>query len=742
MNAPDRRSAVYEFGDFRLDAPRRSLTRAGGTAVPVTAKVFDALVYLVEHAGEPVSRDALTKALWPKTIVEENNLNVPISALRRALGDDSAQPRYVVTLAGRGYQFVAAVSAPAAVAPAPVMPSETVPLRGPSDASAPTDTPRRALDHRAWLAAGVAVVAALAAGYWLWPGRSVTATLDGAGSGASIGSVSRVSQVTTFAGREETPALSPDGTQIAFAWDGDGENEDIYVMRLGAHSPLRLTQDEARDHSPVWSPDAKSIAFVRQFDVWSAELVVVPALGGPERMLHSLRLPLTATQAEFAGPLLAWSPDGTELVFTTQIDDVGGFSNGFAFHRLSLVDGLVRPLRLAGEGYDTAPAFSADGARLAFARYDALTRDAQLMVQELGPGFTVRGDPLPVPGSQLEAPRSPSWSPDGKRLVFIKGARILEWSGGAELRTIHAAAGWLSGLSVVWREGRPPRAVAANPDDDFDIWALALDPATRTALGAPALRVQSTALDWHPRFSPDGRQVAFTSWRGGAADIWLADADGRNPRPLSNIGAADPGTPRWSPDGTLLSFAAFAPDAVPHTYLVNPNEGLPTLLTTGAATGWSRDGEYLYITDLGSVPSIVRYRRADGLRERLTDGAAGQESWDGRRVLYARSDAPGIFARSLAADAVGPEERLVDDYVYPPSAGFQPVAGGFYYVSYAPAGQARAIRFYDETLRSAHDVAPVPANASVVWGLTVAPDGRELLFGAPTSSADVVLLEF
>jgi hypothetical protein len=200
--------------------------------------------------------------------------------------------------------------------------------------------------------------------------------------------------------------------------------------------------------------------------------------------------------------------------------------------------------------------------------------------------------------------------------------------------------------------------------------------------------------------------------------------------------------PRWSPDGTLLSFMAFAPDAAPHTYLVNLKEGLPTLLTTGAATDWSHDGEHLYVTELGSVPGVVRYRRADGWRERLADGAAGQESADGRRVLYARNNAPGIFARSLAGGPGSPEERLVEDYVYPPSAGFEPVAGGFYYVSYTPAARARAIRFYDDALRSAHDVAPVPRNAPVVWGLTVSPDGREILFGAPSSRADIVLLEF
>jgi len=83
---------------------------------------------------------------------------------------------------------------------------------------------------------------------------------------------------------------------------------------------------------------------------------------------------------------------------------------------------------------------------------------------------------------------------------------------------------------------------------------LPLDPQTRDALGPPVLRLQSTASDWHPRFSPDGRQFAFTSWRGGGADIWVADVDGRNPRQLSKLGATDPGAPRWAPDGTLLSF--------------------------------------------------------------------------------------------------------------------------------------------------------------------------------------------
>ena len=95
---------TYEFGDFRLDPARRWVARKNGEAVALNAKPFDALVYLVEHAGEPVSRKTLTEALWPNRVVEENNLAQAISAVRRAIGDG-----YIATLAGRGYQFVGEV---------------------------------------------------------------------------------------------------------------------------------------------------------------------------------------------------------------------------------------------------------------------------------------------------------------------------------------------------------------------------------------------------------------------------------------------------------------------------------------------------------------------------------------------------------------------------------------------------------------------------------------------------------
>ena len=98
----------YEFGPFRIDPVKRLLLR-DGQAVAVTSKVFDTLMVLVEHHGQILPKDELMEKLWPDTAVEENNLTQQISVLRKALGERSGEHRYIVTVPGRGYSFVAEV---------------------------------------------------------------------------------------------------------------------------------------------------------------------------------------------------------------------------------------------------------------------------------------------------------------------------------------------------------------------------------------------------------------------------------------------------------------------------------------------------------------------------------------------------------------------------------------------------------------------------------------------------------
>src|SRR5262249_37436739 len=106
------RDRIYEFGEFMLDPARRRLTRKGGQEVAITAKAFDALVYLVQHAGQTVQRAALAQALWPTVVVEDNNGSQTILTLRRTLGEVEGGPRYIVTIPRQGYRFVADVVDP------------------------------------------------------------------------------------------------------------------------------------------------------------------------------------------------------------------------------------------------------------------------------------------------------------------------------------------------------------------------------------------------------------------------------------------------------------------------------------------------------------------------------------------------------------------------------------------------------------------------------------------------------
>jgi DNA-binding winged helix-turn-helix (wHTH) protein/Tfp pilus assembly protein PilF len=100
---------IYEFGDFSLDAARRQLRGRGGVTVPLTTKAFETLLYLVGRGGTVLDKDELLGAIWPDAIVEENNLTQAISSLRRALGESRAEHRYIMTVPGRGYCFVADV---------------------------------------------------------------------------------------------------------------------------------------------------------------------------------------------------------------------------------------------------------------------------------------------------------------------------------------------------------------------------------------------------------------------------------------------------------------------------------------------------------------------------------------------------------------------------------------------------------------------------------------------------------
>ena len=102
----NRRAAGYEFGRYRLDASQRRLAR-DGRVVPLFPKALDTLILLLERQGETLAKDFMLRILWPGVVVQENSLARAISDVRKALDDDDADRRYIITVPRRGYMFAA-----------------------------------------------------------------------------------------------------------------------------------------------------------------------------------------------------------------------------------------------------------------------------------------------------------------------------------------------------------------------------------------------------------------------------------------------------------------------------------------------------------------------------------------------------------------------------------------------------------------------------------------------------------
>src|SRR5215813_6417343 len=101
---------IYDFGEFQLDPTKRLLRRLDGTPIPLTSRVFETLLYLVEHHDAVLDKERIMEAVWPDSIVEENNLAQAIWKLRQVFGETPGSHSYIVTVPGRGYRFVAEVN--------------------------------------------------------------------------------------------------------------------------------------------------------------------------------------------------------------------------------------------------------------------------------------------------------------------------------------------------------------------------------------------------------------------------------------------------------------------------------------------------------------------------------------------------------------------------------------------------------------------------------------------------------
>ena len=735
---------VVRFGTFELDASTGQLTR-NGRRVPLQDQPARALVLLASRPGQLVTREELRQVLWPVgTFVDfDTALNIVVTKMRHALGDSAGSPRFIETVPKHGYRFIADVHEAGHVRPVATLaspaalPGAAAPQAGATDRvrSGPTMW-RPAV---AGLAAGV-VIAAVAFRYALRPDATAPGPI-------------RLEAVplTSYPGRESQPTLSPDGSLVAFTWDGENQdNQDIYVKAIGAEQPLRLTSDPARDGSPAWSPDGTFIAFLRERPAGGSDVLLIPASGAPERRLGEVQ--------GLADQGLSWSHDGRSLAVVDRLSP----AERFGIFVMDIGSGARRRLAAPPSTFgDILPSFSPDGRTVAFSR----TLE--------GPGPFVHtvsaagGEPRRLVPTRFPRGRL-AWSPSGTEILFaavpvaadgaqpgpsaVGTASPSLWRVRVDDMQARALAGTEHALHVAVAGDR---LVYSQETTDLDIWRLDLRQATAT--GDAQTRVtSSTKADANPQFSPNGARITLTSDRSGEQAIWVVDGQGRHPLRLTSFGRDGyAASPRWSPDGKEIVF-----DCVDrHTknsaiYVVSAAGGAARRVTTSSAIdhtpSWSRDGAWIYFGSNRSgswqVWKVSRDGEQAGPARQLTRGGGFNaiESPTGH-VYFTRRLAGLEQQTSLWRIPVegGSEEVVVKGY-RGSSGSWDLTAEGLYFVDQRPSGSGTSwvVRFQAFDLRLPTTVARL-LHPPFLGGpaISVSRDGRWMLSTQSQSESDLMLVE-
>jgi Tol biopolymer transport system component/DNA-binding winged helix-turn-helix (wHTH) protein len=640
---------AIRFGLFEADLSAGEL-RKRGRKVPLPDQPFKVLALLLRNAGQVVPREELQRALWPDDTFGDfdEGLNKAIQKLRQALDDSSNDPRFIETLPRKGYRFIAPVDRTAAKA---------LPIRVDGNAVGPSDgalAKRRRTEVPAWVLLGVVSAALVVlAGVYFRVIRPASRPMP------------KTVPVTSYPGQQITPALSPDGKQVAFAWDGEqGGNFDIYVKLVDAGTPLRLTSSPAFEYAPAWSPDGRYIAFCRDVSDYS-EIWTIPALGGAERKLGQVAKGAgNPTQMSERGGLpvcgLSWSPDGESLAIVDRASPQGVSG----IYLLSVASGEKRKMTSAPDGYlgDCVPTFSPDGQAVAFIRIVDGSDIGDVYVLPITQGRP-KGNPRRVTFDGRWV-FGLDWTGDGRHLVFSSNR-----SGGHSLWMVSAAGGMPQPLAVagenattlsVSRTGH--RLTYAHEVAHSSIWRIP-GPNSTEKKSPPTKFIASKQLDAAPKYSPDGRAILFYSARSGDLEIWLCDSEGRNPAQLTSFGGAGVGCARWSPDSRWIAFNSMK-DGNTDLYVISVEGGRVRRLTTEASKewrpSWSKDGRWIYFaSDRTGDAQIWKMPAQGGAAVQVTKrgGDDAIESVDGDSVYYAKLDTFGIWRAPVAG---GEETQILD----------------------------------------------------------------------------------
>jgi Tol biopolymer transport system component/DNA-binding winged helix-turn-helix (wHTH) protein len=628
----------YEFGPFRVDATKRLLLRAN-EIIPLTPKTFDTLLVLLRHSGQVLEKDELMKRLWPDSFVEEANLTQNVSVLRKALGESPHDHRYIVTVPGRGYRFVADVRELWDEGADIIIQertrssilieeeSETQSASGqqapPKEISLPSNGTQRVVEVSP-PAAPVSVKAGVGHLISASPRHHrkvlilasaallITALAFVTYRFAAHQSPARFEKVRlyrlTSSGRATCAAISADGKFVAYAITDSGQ-QSLWLRQVATGSNVQITPKAEVDYSGItFSRDGDYIYYVASGKNSPATLYQVPVLGGAStRLIEDVDTPVTL------------SPDGKRLAFVRGYPDqkeaalMLANADGTEEHRLATLKGNAN-FFLSGK----KPAWSPDGQRIVAAAKNIDERGEYHYL------FEVRlkdGTIRPIPSQRWQQIGQVEWMADGSGFIMT------------------AADEESNPLQQVWHVSYPngeARKITNDLNDYSDV-SLAADSNTLVALQsdrqaniwvAPEANLGQTlpitsgnydginGLSW----TPDNR-IVYASRAGGNQNLWIMDQDGSHQNRLTT-GAGDDRFPSVSPDQRYIVFVSDR-TGTRHLWRIESDGSHPRQLTNGiddADPSFSPDGQWVIYKSYAFItPNLLRVSIDGGESVRLTD---------------------------------------------------------------------------------------------------------------------------
>jgi len=536
-------------------------------------------------------------------------------------------------------------------------------------------------------------------------------TKEGPGDGEGL---MRTSRFTSFQGNESFPAFSPDGSSVAFSWDGpDQSNMDIYVKGRDGQDTTRLTTHPSPDYSPTWSSDGRYIAFVRPDPekLRSYDLYVLPSAGGREEKLANIH-PFGAI------PQLCWSRDDAFIYFSKWSQP----SESVAVFRVNLATKepeqiTFPPVKDVG---DFSPGISPDGKHLAYIRR-RMRGNYDIYVQDL----------------EAKTTRQVS-----QKATEIQG---YTWAG---VNSILFAAN-LDGTSGLWKtelDGKEPQKVLSGTDISHpsyssaskslvykehvsirDIWRLDLKDPGKQEL----LITSSSSENVNPQISPDGQRMAFSSDRTGTHNIWMSKVDGTEQSQLTFFDKyVRAGMARWSPvsDQVLIYFGRF------QSYVMNLTTGqLVTMEDLDANPIWAKNGMDFYSCTYPET-NLYFVSRDGSVKTRLTNENGYYAELEGDYLYYFKHfDQREIWRVGLDGSNEEPVLQGVEGLGI---STWDVVSKGLYYLR--PKHGAKMLYFYHFESGEIREICPLPGASS----FTIDPEERYALYSKASNNwSDLILVE-